>query len=232
MWFKFDTWRSVDTEIYVDDVPKWGAAYNYFNGQNARYGNSNGGDDNSTRLGVYNTQGGPRLANVGGDGQGRFPGYQTKEQAQTDYWGDNSAAFDHGIAARLFDPENIRRMDYYWPTPNNALLTTRNGTRPRVADTVGAYGGWNRGGASMITISTYGEPGGYSYLRHYDIKMADGETHLLSGRQHYDGWAYMRVYNAMFWDGDVMACTRYIRRGDWDFGSPNSFAGYYRPGGP
>ena len=68
----------------------------------------------------------------------------------------------------------------------------------------------------MLTIGVYGEGGGYSMLYHYDIKMADGQTHLLSARNHHDGWVYMRVYNAMIWDNDMMACTNYIRRGDWD----------------
>lgn len=213
MWFKYDTVKSVDTETYVDDVPKFGAAYNYFNKVTPKYGNSNGGDGNDIRLGIRQYP----------------PTWATKEQAQADYWGNNDAAFDHGFAARLYDPANIKNMDYYWPTPNNALLTTRNGSRARVADTVGSYGGWNRGGASMLTIGVYGEGGGYSMLYHYDIKMADGQTHLLSARNHQDGWVYMRVYNAMIWDNDMMACTNYIRRGDWDYGNGGTFAGYYRP---
>lgn len=232
-WFKFDTWKSVDTEIYVDDVPKWGAAYNYFNGQWPPAGNTGIGktfddtqgntdsQDNSERLGPYTNQGG-RIANIGGDGWGHFPGgYQTKEQAQYDQWGDVGKEVDNGFVARLFDPSNMNNMDYFFPTPNNSLLTTRNATRVRIGDTQGGTSGYSRGSRSQVNISVYGEPGNYSYLRHYDIKMADGETHLLSGRQHYDGWAYMRVYNLMVWDNDMMACTRYIPRNDYNFvGTP------------
>lgn len=210
-WYKFDTWKSVDTEVYVDDVPKWGAAYNYFNGVNPVFGNSRGGDGNDVRLGVRQYP----------------PTYATKEQAQSDMWGDVGAEIDHGLVARLFDPDNIQRMDYFFPTPNNSLLTTRNGTRVRIGDTAGA--GYGRGARSQPNIGVYGEPGNYNYLRHYDIKMADGETHLLSGRYHWDGWAYMRVYNLMVWDNDIVACTNYIRRNDWEYGNSGTFAGNFKP---
>jgi len=205
-WFKWDATKEYDQEVYVDDVPKWGAAYNYFDQVDPKIGNSDGGNGNDIRLGIRQYP----------------PTYQTKEQAQTDYYGDTSRALDHGFYARLYDPSNINNMDYYWPTPNNALLTTRTGSRARVADTEGAYNGYNRGGASMLTIGVYGEGNGYSALRHYDIKMADGNTHLLSGRNHHDGWVYMRVYNLMVWDNDMTACENNIRRNDYNFpnGSP------------
>lgn len=197
MWFKFDTWKSVDTEVYVDDVPKFGAAYNYFNGQNGPLYNQGaaGFQDNSGRINPT----------VGGDGFGHFPGgWQTKEQSQADYWGDVGAAIDNGFIARLYDPDYMQRMDYAWPTPNNALLTTRSGTPNFLGAT--------------LSRSINGITGDkYSYLRHYDIKMADGQTHLLSGRFHWDGWAYMKVYNAMAWDNDVMACTKYLPRDDYNF---------------
>jgi len=236
-WFKFDTWKSVDTEVYVDDVPKFGAAYLYFNGQTGPFYNQSNQDsvDNSVRLGPYATQTTPNgrtnlnagVANVGGDGWGHFPGngpagqYQTKEQALYDYWGDVGAAVDQGFIARLYDPDYITRMAYQWPTPNNALLTTRSGTQ--------AY----QGQTNVISLNSItGDR--YSYLRHYDIKMADGQTHLLSGRFHWDGWGYIKVYNAMAWDNDAMVCTNYIKRDDYnfnasvDFGTANFDTGSHR----
>lgn len=218
-WFKFDTWKSVDTEVYVDDVPKFGAAYTYFNGQTGPFYNQSNQTavDNSLRLGPYTNQGGrittpkPPDNNIGGDGWGSFPGgYQTKEQAQYDEWGDVGAAIDNGFVGRLYDPDYITRMAYQWPTPNNALLTTRSGTQ--------AF----QGSTNVISLNSItGDR--YSYLRHYDIKMADGDTHLLSGRFHWDGWAYMKVYNLMVWDNDAMACTKYLKRDDYNYNASADF---------
>jgi hypothetical protein len=199
-WFKYDATKEFDQEVYVDDVPKYGAAYNYFDGQDAKYGNSDGGNGNDIRLNFS----GPRAQYI--------PVFQTKEQAQSDYWGNTGEAFKHGIAARLYDPDNINNMDYLWPTPNNALLTTRVGSRARVGDTEGSYNGYNRGGFTVGVT--------HAWLRHYDIKMADGQTHLLSGRYHHNGWVYVRAYNAMIWDNDITVCENNIRRNDYNF--PNT----------
>ena len=213
-WFKFDTWKSVDTEVYVDDVPKFGAAYLYFNGQTGKLYNQSNQDavDNSLRLGPYNTQGGRQTQNFG-DGWGYYPGgYQTKEQAQADQWGDVGAAIDNGFIARLYDPDYIIRVAWNWPVPNNALLTTRSGTQ--------AFQG------STLAVSLNSQTGDrYGYLRHYDIKMADGQTHLLSGRFHWDGWAYMKVYNLMVWDNDATACTKYLKRDDYNFDNDSFVSG-------
>lgn len=195
-WHKFDATKEFDQELYIDDVPKFGAAFNYFDGVDPKYGNSDGGNGNDIRLGIRQYP----------------PTWQTKEQAQSDYWGNSGRAFDHGLAGRVYDPDNIIQMNYFWPTPNNKLLTTRTGSQARVGDTEGGYNGYNRGGLTIAVT--------HGWLRHYPIKMADGQTHLLSGRYHFDGWVYLRAYNAMIWDNDYTACDNEVRRDDYNF--PNS----------
>jgi hypothetical protein len=216
-WFKLDTVKSRDVEIYVDDVPKWGAAYRYFDnrgclahGQSKVPTDGNGDcdrSDNLQRLGID-------TSNMGK--------YFLAVDDRYDFVPGNSM-FQNGFAARIYPPESINSVDYFWPAPNNSLLTTRTGTRPRVADTQGSYGGYGRGAASLITTSTYGSWNNtYSWLEPADqVKMGDGNTHLLGGKFHWDGWVYVRVFNNMYWDNDAQVGTRYTPNGKYFFPCDN-----------
>lgn len=201
-FYKADTWKSHDLVIVVDDVPQWGAAFNYFG-----YGAS------AYTLQPSKTQGNDN--DPGGGGQ-RPPAFYLNKPD-----GTQEPENIHGFAAVVYGTEFIMDPDYYWPTPNNFLLTTRAGSRARVADTEGARGGYGRAGFSAATWSTQGSvvyP--VLWLRNNPNKLSkfDGETHLLSGEmQKADGWVYSRVFNNMIWDNDSNVCTKRVRRGDVDF---------------
>lgn len=203
-WFKFDTVKSRDVEVYVDDVPKWGAAYRYFGTIGCR--SSGAGDcdkaDNLLRLGIDTDEIGKAWLAT----QGRYD------------IAINSANDTSGIWGRLYPPEYISRPSYFWPTPNNALLTTRAGTGIRIGDTRGA-GGFNRGGRSIANEQGYG----YVNLDECDqTKRGDGNTHLNCGKYNWDGWVYLRVFNYMIWDNDVQVGTRYTPNERYDFPSSNN----------
>jgi len=206
-WFKFDSHKTYDNEVYVDDDPKFGAALDYFG-----YGAQ-----------AYTQEPNKTLGNdddPGGGGQQPTPfsvglkpdGTQEPENLQ-------------GFGARIWGSDYIRWMDYYWPTPNNALLTTRAGSRARVSSTESTRGGFVRGGASMATVFEQGTPNApeFFWLRHYNIKMLDGQTHLLSYRFTDDGWNYMQVGNNMIWDNDANVCVVMARKPGADF--PNNTPG-------
>jgi hypothetical protein len=206
-WFKYDTHKSYDVQVYVDDDPKFGAALDYFGFGASAYtgepGKTLGNDDDPLAGGQA-----PTPFSVGWKPDG------TQEPANL-----------QGFSGLIYGSWYLRQMDYYWPTPNNLLLTTRAGSRARVSDTEGSYGGYNRGGASVNTIKVTGNPNtpDQTSLRHYNIKMADGQTHLLSAQTRDDGWNYVRVGNNMIWDNDANVCVTFIRRPDYDF--PNSTPG-------
>jgi hypothetical protein len=214
-WFKFDTVRSRDVEVYLDDVPKWGAAYRYFD---------NAGCVDNKRSA---TSGAP----LGASGYGSCDQSDNLQRIGVDTGGLNKGAgsessiWRNGFLARIYGPSAINQMDYFWPTPNNALLTTRDGSRPRVADSQGGYGGFNRGGASLISALLISPGGNYIYLDSANadtLKWGDGNTHLLAGKFHLDGWVYVRVSNVMIWDNDMMLGTRYTPNGAYDFPNVNN----------
>lgn len=211
-WFKFDTHKSYDAEIYVDDEPKYGAALDYFGfGGQFHTGEPSKtlGNDNDPRAGGQQ----PIPFRVGWKPDG------TQEPGNI-----------QGFGATVYGSNNLQ-PDFYWPTPNNMLLTTRDGSRARVSDTEGSYGGFNRGGFSTATFRGQGSSSwdaAYAAstntrLRHYAIKMADGNTHLLSGNTRDDGWVYIRVSNSMIWDNSAKVCVNLLRRAEYDF--PNNTPG-------
>jgi len=207
-WFKFDTVKSRDVEVYVDDDPKWGAAYRYFDTKGCLF------HQGAQAPGTGNCDQSDNLQRLGID---------TSEIGKATYSTPFDTMLVNGITARFYGPENINQMDYFWPTPNNMLLTTRTGSRPRVADTQGSYGGYGRGGASQLTINVTGNGyGTYFYLEPADqIKWGDGNTHLLAGRFHWDGWSYGVVANNMIWDQNVKVGTRFTPNGKYDFPCAN-----------
>jgi hypothetical protein len=197
-WFKFDTVKSRDVEVYVDDVPRWGAAYNYFSPTCNRANRDC--VDNLERIGIDTSEIGKQsiaMQNVQSNPQDRH-------------------MVGNGFAARVYGTDSINQNDYFWPTPNNALLTTRNGWRPSVGDTQGNWGGYNQG---AIDIGSMGpgiwlDPGGTA-------KWGDGNTHLLVGKYHLDGWVYIQVINNMIWDNGMQISTRYTPNGNYDFPCAN-----------
>jgi len=212
-WFKFDTVKSRDVEIYVDDVPKWGAAYRYFTSQFCYNGNKgvntgNGGCDNADNL-----------ERIGIDTSEIGKWWTATQNSQ--YFVPFTPQNANGFAVRLYDPDNIKRMDYFWPTPNNALLTMVGSYRPRVADSQGSYGGYIRGGCSPLCAQWGWENqtgGTYIWMDPGDRnKAGDGNTHLFANKYHWDGWVYARVFNDMIWDGDVVVGTRFTPNAKYDF---------------
>jgi hypothetical protein len=196
-----------DVEVYVDDDPKFGAALDYFGFGAAAITGEPGktlGNDNDPLAGGQQ----PTPFKVGWKPDG------TQEPSNL-----------QGFSGLIYGSDYMEQMDYYWPTPNNLLLTTRAGSRARVSDTEGSYGGYGRGGASVNTVKVTGIPNvpALMSLRHYNIKMSDGQTHLLSALTRDDGWNYVRVNNNMIWDNDANFCVVFIRRPGADF--PNSTPG-------
>jgi hypothetical protein len=207
-FFKYDTHKSYDVELYLDDSPKYGAALDYFG-----FGASFYTGEPSKTLGNDNDA----LAG----GQQPIP-FKVGWKPDSTQEPENL----QGFAALVYGSNYMKQMDYYWPTPNNLLLTTRAGSRARVSSTEGGYGGYNRAGASVNTIrEKAGNPdvADYLWLRRFNIKMADGNTHLLSARTRDDGWNYVRAFNNMIWDNDASFCVSFIRRAEYDF--PNSTPG-------
>ena len=212
-WFKFDTVKSRDVEVYVDDVPKWGAAYRYFDNKGCLF------HQGSSAPGTGNCDQSDNLQRIGIDTSEIGKYFLSVDDRMDFSVGDSQ--FLNGLSARVFPPEAISNMDYFWPTPNNALLTTRAGSRPRVADTQGSYGGYNRGTASVITTGAQPSPTAIWLEPADQIKWGDGNTHLLAGKFHWDGWVYVRVFNNMYWDQNVVVGTRFTPNQKYDFPCDN-----------
>lgn len=208
-WFKFDTVKSRDLEVYVDDDPKWGAAYRYFDD-----GDCTRGRDATGRSGYGNCEGADNLIRLGIDTSALGKAWLATEDRNDFSIGDTIPG-RNGAWARLYPPEYINRMSYFWPTPNNLLLTTRAGSGIRIGDTQGGFGGYNQGSRSVLNESGVG----YRTLGPCDqLKQGDGNTHLLcSGKLHWDGWVYLRVFNTMIWDNDFRAGTRFTPNAAYDF---------------
>jgi hypothetical protein len=201
-WFKYDTHATYDVEVYVDDDPKFGAALDYFG------------------FGATPTTGEPGKTQ-GNDNDPLVIPFKVGWKPD----GTQEPGNLQGFAGTIYGSDYIEQQDFYWPTPNNLLLTTRDGSRARVSDTEGSYGGYGRGGATVNTVKVTGAPNvpSTTRLRHYNIKMADGQTHLLSALTRDDGWNYVRVSNSMIWDNDANFCVVFLRRPGADF--PNSTPG-------
>ena len=102
-----------------------------------------------------------------------------------DQWQPNSIANNpmdanmlEGYALKLYDPDNLQ-PNFYWPTPNMGLLTTKSGSGPGFSASHTSWANFN----------------------------PDQPSHLLWNENKWVGWVYMKVYNQMIWDGTFSICT-------------------------
>jgi hypothetical protein len=100
-----------------------------------------------------------------------------------------------GFVMAIYDPDNLK-PNYYFKAPNGWILTENvSGSGSLQRSAAGQPNGQSNASGGAGGVHGYAQ---YNYAE---------PSHLLWYQGRFDGWAYIRVFNQMIWDGVVTVCS-------------------------